>query len=149
MSRRSANDSGITGWSVPNPGQPNEVSSTKSAVASASLDHGVRRGPTKWVWLVILLLVVVAATALILLPSDRITPSTCARINNGMTEDEVVSVLGRLPDHQYHPWDKFPFLQPPPEIAPEWEKCWEGQSGDIFIQFDAKGLVCASGFLPK
>jgi hypothetical protein len=78
-----------------------------------------------------------------------VTAANAKRIRVGMAEQEVESLLGRPADRYYHPWDVMPFLKRAPGSEPEWEQCWSGDEGYIFIQSDAPGAVLVWGFLPS
>src|SRR5262249_53318271 len=92
---------------------------------------------------------------------DRITSDNSDRIQLGMTEGEVESILGRPADRQYHPWDISVGLAPAPGTDPEWEKMWVGQKkrqfpffwietespqAVILVHFDVNGKVSKKGF---
>jgi len=104
----------------------------------------------KYVWLSAGVLAVIGGfLAVLILLRDHITVENFQKIQPGMTEKEVESVLGQSADHQYHPWNVVPFMAVDSEKIPEWEKAWEGQHGMIIIHVDAQGKVCKRGFFPE
>jgi hypothetical protein len=74
-------------------------------------------------------------------PNERITSENSWRIELGMSEPEVESILGKPADRQYHPWDVSVRLASRPGEHPEWEKIWESDNGSIIVHFDAQGRV--------
>jgi outer membrane protein assembly factor BamE (lipoprotein component of BamABCDE complex) len=80
-------------------------------------------------------------------PANHVTTEACDRIQLGMTERQVESILGKPADRQYHPWDVFIFLAPAPGTSPEWEKMWIGEKeAVIIVHFDANGKVSNKAF---
>jgi hypothetical protein len=97
---------------------------------------------------------------------DPISAQNCDRIEIGMTESQVESILGKSADLQYHPW-QFGVgsgLPRAPGTKPELEKMWIGQKerefpffwrelknstpAYILVDFDVDGKVCNKGFSP-
>ena len=82
------------------------------------------------------------------IPGNHVTSEDCDRIQLGMTERQVESILGKPADWQYHPWDISVGLAPAPGTSPEWEKMWIApkEQSFILVHFDAKGKVINKGF---
>jgi hypothetical protein len=80
-----------------------------------------------------------------LLLSDPINPWAEGRLRVGMTEPEVLAILGRPADRAYHPWHVAVFMPPAPDTSPEWEKAWVGQEWVILVHFDEVGKVLKVG----
>jgi len=74
----------------------------------------------KLVWVCLLVSpLVIGGTVLFLLPRDPITQANCDRIKQGMSEAEVVAILGREKD----------------ELQWGWFLTWKGPTGSICVHF--------------
>lgn len=88
-------------------------------------------------------------------PPPRFTAALADRIHQGMTEAEVVAVLG-MPAGDYHTteiylrapddyrskvWIKPEGLRGPDGIT---EKAWISNEGGVTVEFDSEGRVCRS-----
>jgi hypothetical protein len=70
---------------------------------------------------------------------DPINPSTCERIQEGMSEPEVIAILGRPCDSELRYLRGAPPLMregASSEACPITEKTWNGPTGRIAVDFD-------------
>ena len=118
----------------------------------------------KWLAIVLTVLLLGFGTALLLWPRDRITVESWQKIRIGMTEDEVVDILGgpgmtyegafvqyeRLEKELGKPPLEFPgpWLQEPEEGLPVLDRVriWNGRPGSILIELDQDNHVCLKRF---
>jgi hypothetical protein len=88
------------------------------------------------------------AVGLAILPGGRVTATDCARIQEGMTEDEVIAVVGK-------PWESS-LLDPPKWLINgavrnssrrTWKyiRVWVGDEFGFFAKFDGDGRVVDLG----
>ena len=118
----------------------------------------------KWLAIVLAVSLLGFGTALLLWPRDRITAESWQKIRIGMTEDEVMEILGgpgmtrKEARAQYDQLEKElgrpPFEMEVPELLePENKlfkldraKSWIGRRGIIAIEFDQDNRVCWKEF---
>jgi hypothetical protein len=119
----------------------------------------------KWLAIVVAVLLLGFGAALLLWPRDRITAESWQRVRIGMTEDEVVGILGspatttyEEADAQYRqlekeldraPWEfEGPILEEPAGkfVVGETGKIWNGRRGIIAIDLDQNNHVCRKTF---
>jgi len=117
----------------------------------------------KWLAIVLAVSLLGFGTALLLWPRDRITYESWQKIRIGMTEDEVVEILGRpgMSRKEYYRLEKElgrafefggPSLQQPETrltgfvILGNNAKIWTGRRGAIAIRLDEEKHVCSKQF---
>jgi hypothetical protein len=117
----------------------------------------------KWLAIVLAVSLLGFGTALLLWPRDRITAESWQKIRIGMTEDEVVKILGGPGINRDEYWHlhfglekelgRFPFefkgakLQEPEAwLQGDETKFWTGQRGMIIIELDQDNKVCLKSF---
>jgi hypothetical protein len=109
----------------------------------------------KWLAIVLAVSLLGFGTALWLWPRDRITAESRQKIRIGMTEDEVVEILGgpgmNHEEYLHHRRDfeiEGPELDEPEWGVPDWEmgKTWIGRRGLIRINLDQENRVSWKGF---
>jgi hypothetical protein len=113
----------------------------------------------KWLAIVLAVSLLGFATALLLRPCDRITLESWQKIRIGMTEDEVVEILGSpgiSPEEFFLQYNRLG--QPPLETEARMEepegkggvgdrsKFWSGRRGFIVIELDQDKHVRWKGF---
>jgi hypothetical protein len=119
----------------------------------------------KWLAIVLAVLLLGFGTVLLLWPQDRITAESWQKIRIGMTEDEVVEILGGPGMSSVEYWSEYVRLvrelgripykkeelgMKEPEVRGDFVqdrvKIWTGRRGIIAIELDEDNNVCWKRF---